>query len=190
MDELDFAATGRSLAHHETSVFLAETLAGWLPPSTPRGREVPEQHYRWGHRLRDDGTVLFAGPVAIADTSWFIPDLRHTGGGLGVFGGSTIGERVEVRLGVDGRSVDEGLSYCLERCGHPGVQPQKNPADAGLVRAIDTAWPQPNRLGSTSRKTGSLSSSWLKSPSSMPPRSSIANKRWARDKWATGLLLA
>ena len=128
--------------------------------------------------------------LAIADTSWFIPDLRHTGGGLGVFGGSTIGERVEVRLGVDGRSVDEGLSYCLERCGHPGVQPQKNPADAGLVRAIDTAWPQPNRLGSTSRKTGSLSSSWLKSPSSMPPRSSIANKRWARDKWATGLLLA
>ena len=72
----------------------------------------------------------------------------------------------------------------------PVSSPQKNPADAGLVRGIDTARPQPNRLGSTSRKTGSLSSSWLKSPSSMPPRSSIANKRWARDKWATGLLLA
>ena len=61
--------------------------------------------------------------LAIADAFWFMPDLRHTGGSFGVFGGSTIGERVEVRLGVDGRSLDEGLSYCLERCGHPGVQP-------------------------------------------------------------------
>ncbi len=65
VDELDFAAIGRSLAHHETFVFLAETLAGWLPPSTPRGREVLEQHYRWGHRLRDNGTILFAGPVDV-----------------------------------------------------------------------------------------------------------------------------
>ena len=65
MDEPDFAAIGRSLAHHETFVFLAETLAGWLPPSTPAGRDVLERHYRWGHRRREDGTILFAGPVDV-----------------------------------------------------------------------------------------------------------------------------
>jgi len=78
--------------------------------------------------------------LAIAD-AWLVPDLGHTGGGFGVFGGLTAGERVEVRLGVDGRSLDEGIGYCLEQCGHPGVlPPDRAVRQLKLVPWMEVRW--------------------------------------------------
>jgi uncharacterized protein YciI len=54
-----------TLVHHETFVIVAETLAGWRPPSTPEGHAVLERHYQWGHQLRASGQLLFAGPIDV-----------------------------------------------------------------------------------------------------------------------------
>jgi hypothetical protein len=79
--------------------------------------------------------------LAIAEMWLFVPDLGHTGGGFGVFGGSTIGDRFEVRLGVDGRSLDEGMGYCLEKCGHPGVlPPDRAVRQLKLVPWMEVRW--------------------------------------------------
>ena len=65
MTDPTFEEISASLAHHETFVIFAETLSGWRAPSTPEGREVLERHYQWGHRLRESGQLLFAGPVDV-----------------------------------------------------------------------------------------------------------------------------
>ena len=54
-----------SLAHHETFVVLAQTLAGWRSPATPEGRAVLERHYQWADAQRARGALLFAGPVEV-----------------------------------------------------------------------------------------------------------------------------
>jgi uncharacterized protein YciI len=61
-----FEDISASLAHHETFVIFAETLAGWRAPATAEGRAVLERHYAWAAKHRAAGALLFAGPVDVA----------------------------------------------------------------------------------------------------------------------------
>jgi hypothetical protein len=78
------------------------------PPAAP----LPPRHLTLGVRA-----------LAVVDASGLVPDFEHTGGGFGAFGGITVLERFEARLGVELRRLDEGLAFCLEKCGHPGALP-------------------------------------------------------------------
>jgi uncharacterized protein YciI len=60
-----FEEISDSLAHHDTFVILAETLAGWRSPATAEGREVLERHYQWAAKHRASGALLMAGPVDV-----------------------------------------------------------------------------------------------------------------------------
>jgi uncharacterized protein YciI len=78
-----------SLAHHETFVVLAETLAGWQSPTTPEGRAVLERHYQWGNRQRAIGALLFAGPVDVESLGPGAPNPVGRVTGLLVFRAAT-----------------------------------------------------------------------------------------------------
>ena len=61
--------------------------------------------------------------IALADGWDLVPDPSHAGGGFGAFAGLTIFDWMELRGGLDLRRLDEGLGFCLEKCGYPGVDP-------------------------------------------------------------------
>ena len=99
-------------------------------PPTTTANPMPPRHYTFGVRT-----------LAIADSYLFVPDLGHTGGGFSIFGGFLTGERLEMRLGVDGRSLDEGIGYCLEKCGYPDVlPPDRAVRQLKLVPWMEARW--------------------------------------------------
>jgi len=89
MAATSFDEISASLAHHETFVVFAETLAGWRSPATPEGREGREQHYRWAARHRARGALLFAGPVDVESTGPGAPTPVGRVSGLLVFRAAT-----------------------------------------------------------------------------------------------------
>jgi hypothetical protein len=94
------------------AVLLTPLFFAAAAPPDPPAAPLQLQHLTLGVRA-----------LAVADAFILIPDLEHTGGGFGAFGGITTFDRVEARLGVEFRQLDEGLGFCLEKCGHAGVVP-------------------------------------------------------------------
>ena len=44
-------------------VIVAETLESWRHPSTPEGKLVLMEHYKWGADLKEKDKIILAGPT-------------------------------------------------------------------------------------------------------------------------------
>jgi uncharacterized protein YciI len=44
-------------------VIVAETLENWRHPSTPEGKLVLMEHYKWGAELKEKNKIILAGPT-------------------------------------------------------------------------------------------------------------------------------
>lgn len=58
-----------TLSNHPVFVVIAETLDGWMPPTTPEGRKVLHAHYLWAKDLHDQQLLLLAGPMNMGNHS-------------------------------------------------------------------------------------------------------------------------